>query len=195
MMSKPIECKKCGKLNKSDATICWHCGSDIQPKMTPKEAIHSEIKFRHEVLHKKRVRNFWIFTSIILVTVFSIILVNSIYGIMRDIKPDDYVSFVTIKTVEDETYIEVEFEGVDLNMTRMNLSSIILENETGKIEIKASKQNPWAVEHAYGIVRARLVITTPVSELMVYDTVSVRFSFLVFSRILEVPQENLFFNE
>ena len=195
MMSKPIECKKCGKLNKADAVVCWNCGHDIQPKMTPKEAIHSEIKYRHEVLHKKRVRKFWIFTSITLVVVFSIILVNSFYGIMRDIQPEDYLSYVTIKTVDDKTYIEVEFDGVDLNKTKLDLNSIILSNDDNKLEIKASKENPWEVDYAYGYIRARLIITTPVSELMVYDTVSVRFSYLVFSTILEVPQEHLYFNE
>lgn len=194
-MNKPIECKKCGKLNKSDAIICWHCGNDIQPKLTPKEAIHSEIKFRHEVQHKKRVRKFWIFTSILLVVTFSIVLVNSFYGIMGSLKPDDYTAYVTIKTVADETYIEVEFDGVDLNRTKLNLKSIILSNDTHKIEISASKNNPWAVYYAYGIVRATLIIKTPVSELLQYNQVEVRFSYLVFSSILTVPDENLFFNE
>lgn len=194
-MSKPIECKKCGKLNKSDALICWHCGSDIQPKLTPKQAIHSEIKFRHEIQHKKRVRNFWIFTSILLVVTFSIVLVNSFYGIMSSLEPDDYVAYVTIKTVDDETVIEVEFEGVDLNRTKLDLKSIILSNDTRKLEISGSRNNPWKVDYAYGIIRATLVIKTPVSELQQYNQVEVRFSFLVFSSILTVPDEHLYFNE
>ena len=192
-MSKPIECKKCGKLNKTTAAACWYCGNEVQPKQTPKEAIQSEIKYRHEVLHKKRVRRFWIFTSIVVMVMFGFVFINSIYGVMREITPNDYDSYVTIRTEGDQTYIEVEFTGIDMNSTRLRIDSILLSNEDSSLEISASKSNPWEANYAFGIFRARLIISTPVSELEIYDAVQVKFSFIVFSTILPVPTERLYY--
>lgn len=192
-MSKPIECKKCGKLNKADAPVCWSCGSDIQPKLTPKEAIHEEIKYRHEVLHKRHVRRFWIFTFIAILVTFGFVMVNSIYGVMRDVDPNDYVSSVQIYTVDDKTYIDIEIEGINMNQTSLRIKSIILSNEDNTLEISGNKDIEWDVIYAYGIFRARLIISTPVAELEVYDTVKVKFSYMFFSSILPVPQENLYF--
>jgi hypothetical protein len=192
-MSKPIECKKCGKLNKPDAPVCWSCGSDIQPKLTPKEAIHEEIKYRHEVLHKRQVRRFWIFTFIIILVTFGFVMVNSIYGVMRDVDPNDYLSSVEIYTVGEETYIDVEIEGINMNQTSLQIQSIMLSNADNTLEIRSNKDLKWDVVYAYGIFRARLIISTPVSELEVYDAASVKFSYMVFTTILPVPQNRLYF--
>lgn len=193
-MSKPIECKKCGKLNKPDAPVCWSCGSDIQPKLTPKEAIHEEIKYRHEVLHKRRVRRFWIFTFIIILVTFGFVMVNSIYGSMRAVDPTDYISTVEIYTHEGQTYIDVQIDGIDMNRTSLEIKSIILSNDDKTLEISGNKDHKWAVEYAYGIFRARLIISTPVSELEVYDAVKVKFSYMFFTTMIAVPDVNLYFN-
>jgi uncharacterized protein YprB with RNaseH-like and TPR domain len=192
-MSKPIECKKCGKLNKPGAPVCWSCGSDITPKLTPKEAIHEEIKYRHEVLHKRRVRRFWIFSFIMILITFGFVMVNSIYGVMRDVDPNDYLSSVQIYTVDDKTYIDIEIEGINMNQTSLLIQSIILSNEDNTLEISSNKANAWDVVYAYGIFRARLIISTPVTELEVYDTVKIKFSYMFFSSILPVPPDSLFF--
>ncbi len=191
MMSKPLECKKCGKLNKPDAAICWHCGEDIQPKMTPKEAIHTEIKYRHEVLHKRRVRSFWIFTFIAITVTFGFILVNSIYGMFRDVTEDDYNAYVSIYEADGKTYIDVEILYLDMRQTRLAIDSIILSNEDNTLEISASKSNPWEVHYESGVLQARLIISTPVSELSIYDQAKVKFSYLFFSIRLSIPEGQL----
>lgn len=192
-MSKPIVCKKCGKLNKPDAAICWHCGEDIQIKITPKEAIHSEIKYRHEVLHKRRVRSFWIFTFIALLVTFGFILVNSIYGMFRDVTETSYDAYVSIYTVEDQTYIDVEFLGLDMKQTRMTIDSIILSNDTETLEISDSKSLPWDVDYASGVLRARLIVSTPISELSIYTQAEVKFSYMFFTVVLSIPEGQLLY--
>lgn len=193
MMSKPIECKKCGKLNKPDAAICWQCGEDIQPKMTPKEAIHSEIKFRHEVLHKRRVRSFWIFTFITLLVTFGFIIVNSIYGVFRDVKENNYDAYVSIYETDGKTYIDVEFLGINMKETRMSIDSIILSNDDKSLEISASNSNPWDVKYQAGVLQARLTISTPLSELDIYNEAKVTFSYAFFSVTLGIPEGQLIY--
>ncbi len=195
MMSKPIVCKKCGKLNKSDAPICWHCGEDIQPKQTPKEAIHSEIKFRHEVQHKRRVRNFWIFTFILLITTFGFILVNSIYGVFRNVNEYMYTSEVMIERVDDKTVIQVQIQSIPLNQTKLTISSIVLSNDDLELEIKGSKSNPWDWAYDNGFYVAILEISTPIEELEIYDKATIKFSFIVFTSEIVIPEENLYFKE
>lgn len=189
-MSKPIECKKCGKLNRADAVVCWSCGSDIQPKLTPKEAIHEEIKYRHEVLHKRRVRRFWIFTAIIILITFGFVMINSIYGSLRAVAPDAYLSSVEIYEVEGQTYIDVQVEGINMMQTKLKIQSIILSNEDSTLEVSSNKDHLWETEYAYGIFRARLIITTPIEEFTDYNGVQIKFGYMLFQTNLSVPNEN-----
>jgi hypothetical protein len=193
-MSKPIECKKCGKLNRADAAVCWSCGSDIQPKLTPKEAIHEEIKYRHEVLHKRRVRRFWIFTTILIIITFGFVMINSIYGSLRSVPLDAYEASVEIYTYEGETYIDVEVQGINMIQTQLEITSIILSNEDTSLEVSSNKDLTWDTEYAYGIFRARLIISTPVDEFLDYNSVKIKFAYLFFQTDLVVPSENLFIN-
>lgn len=189
-MSKPIECKKCGKLNRADAAVCWSCGSDIQPKLTPKEAIHEEIKYRHEVLHKRRVRRFWIFTAIIILITFGFVMINSIYGSLRAVPEDAYLSSVEIYEVEGQTYIDVQVEGINMMQTKLTIQSIILSNEDSTLEVSSNKDHLWETEYAYGIFRARLIITTPIEEFTDYNGVQIKFGYMLFQTNLSVPNEN-----
>lgn len=190
-MSKPIECKKCGKLNRADAAVCWSCGSDIQPKLTPKEAIHEEIKYRHEVLHKRRVRRFWIFTAIVILITFGFVMINSIYGSLRAVPEDAYLSSVEIYEVEGQTYIDVQVEGINMMQTKLKIQSIILSNGDATLEVSSNKDHLWETEYAYGIFRARLIITTPVSEFIDYNGVQIKFAYMLFQTNLSVPSQNL----